>query len=416
MTQRRDVGQGSIFQQRGCSRYYLQYYIDGRRIREKTGTTSKRKAQDILTERLSQVRRGEWTAPRKPPRIAELYAALEDHTRVHRPHAMRDLRIRWGKQDQKTKRWHGHLHDAFADMLANHLSPEMLNAYARKRKEEGAADASINREFATLRRMFNLAHQNNRIPRVPHFPMLTENNVRQGFVEDSDFERLSAATSEAWLRTFLELAFTYGWRRSELLGLRVRQVNFANRTIRLDPGTTKNREGREVAMTPKVFELLHAACEGKSADDHVLTREGKHPVRDFREAWRNLCLRAGLGRLVCRRCDATAKLELDAVYQCPTCKTAKRDDFRYEGLIPHDMRRSAAKALRRAGVPESVIMATGGWKTAAMFRRYAIVSSADSRDAMEALERARNARSLNSALIAPTIGTEAQSAAVRKPQ
>src|SRR5581483_2669430 len=65
MTQRRDVGQGSIFQQRGCSRYYLQYYIDGRRIREKTGTTSKRKAQDILTERLSQVRRGEWTAPRK---------------------------------------------------------------------------------------------------------------------------------------------------------------------------------------------------------------------------------------------------------------------------------------------------------------------------------------------------------------
>ena len=53
------------------------------------------------------------------------------------------------------------------------------------------------------------------------------------------------------------------------------------------------------------------------------------------------------------------------------------------------MRRSAAKSLRAAGVPESVIMATGGWKTAAMFRRYAIVSSADQRAAMEALERWR---------------------------
>jgi hypothetical protein len=31
-------------------------------------------------------------------------------------------------------------------------------------------------------------------------------------------------------------------------------------------------------------------------------------------------------------------------------------------------------------------MATGGWKTATMFRHYAVVSSADSRDAKEALE------------------------------
>jgi len=54
-----------------------------------------------------------------------------------------------------------------------------------------------------------------------------------------------------------------------------------------------------------------------------------------------------------------------------------RPKRRYRGLIPHDLRRSAAKALRAAGVPESVIMKAGGWKTAAMFRRYAIVSSAD---------------------------------------
>jgi hypothetical protein len=49
-------------------------------------------------------------------------------------------------------------------------------------------------------------------------------------------------------------------------------------------------------------------------------------------------------------------------------------------------------------VPESVIMATGGWKTPAMFRRYAIVSSADQRAAVEMLERAR---AENSPLSAP---------------
>jgi integrase len=41
--------------------------------------------------------------------------------------------------------------------------------------------------------------------------------------------------------SFLELAYTYGWRRGELLGLRARQVNLHAGTIRLDAGTTKNR-------------------------------------------------------------------------------------------------------------------------------------------------------------------------------
>jgi hypothetical protein len=69
------------------------------------------------------------------------------------------------------------------------------------------------------------------------------------------------------------------------------------------------------------------------------------------------------------------------------------------GLIVHDLRRSAAKALRAAGVPESVIMAGGAWKTPAMFRRYAIVSRVDQRAAMEQLERARAANSPKRALI-----------------
>jgi len=65
----------------------------------------------------------------------------------------------------------------------------------------------------------------------------------------------------------------------------------------------------------------------------------------------------------------------------------------------HDLRRSAARALRAAGVPESVIMAAGSWKTPAMFRRYAIVSSADQKSAVEMLEQARAANSLKIALI-----------------
>jgi integrase len=252
--------------------------------------------------------------------------------------------------------------------------------------------------------MFRLALQSTppRVSRVPHIPLLKENNTRTGFVEDAEFDRLKANASELWLRTFLELAYSYGWRRSELLGLRVRQVSIASRTIRLDPGTTKNREGRQVEMTGRVLELLSEAVKGKKGDEYVLTRADGSPVLDFRGAWETLCVRAELGHIACRKCGVPAEPvpanhkrrrgQRGLLYRCPKCRTDKRRNFRYVGLIPHDMRRSAAKALRGAGVPESVVMAMGGWKTAAMFRRYAIVSSADQRAAVEMLERARAER------------------------
>jgi integrase len=127
-------------------------------------------------------------------------------------------------------------------------------------------------------------------------------------------------------------------------------------------------------MTAKVRELLAAAVHSKRPDDFVLTRPDGSPIKDFRGAWASLLKRAGL-----------------------------------EGLILHDLRRSAAKAARRAGVPESVVMSMGGWKTADMFRRYAIVSSADQRDAVRMLERSRTEQASTSGLLSspvPPLGAE----------
>jgi integrase len=59
------------------------------------------------------------------------------------------------------------------------------------------------------------------------------------------------------------------------------------------------------------------------------------------------------------------------------------------GLLFHDLRRTAARILRAAGVPEEIIMRIAGWKTSSIFRRYAIVDKADVREALQRLERAR---------------------------
>jgi integrase len=142
-------------------------------------------------------------------------------------------------------------------------------------------------------------------------------------------------------------------------------------------GTTKNNEGRDVAMSKQVFCLLQEAVAGKQPEDFVLTRFDGSRIIEIRRVWKRLCKKAGV-----------------------------------EGLLVHDFRRSAARALRRAGVAESVIMVTGGWKTPAMFRRYAIVSNADQRSAMEMLERSREEKSHDFSHDLPQSGTEVESVKV----
>jgi hypothetical protein len=76
--------------------------------------------------------------------------------------------------------------------------------------------------------------------------------------------------------------------------MRVSQVDLTPRVIRLEPGTTKNRDGREVLMTDSVRLLLSALVNSKAAEAYVFTRANGKPVRDFRTTWRNACKHAGV--------------------------------------------------------------------------------------------------------------------------
>jgi integrase len=161
--------------------------------------------------------------------------------------------------------------------------------------------------------------------------------------------------------------------------MKVKQVDLMERVIRLDPGTTKKSDGREVFMTDALYLLLAACVERKGADDAVFSRSNGIAVRSFRDAWEKACTGAGVGQFICADC-ATA---VQAGAPCQKC-SGKRT--KYTGLIFHDLRRTAARNLRRAGISETVIMKIGGWRTRSVFERYAIVSRGDIVDAMRKLQ------------------------------
>lgn len=340
----RPRGTGSVYLQKGSAVWWVKYYRNGKSYRESTHSINEKKAHDFLKQRLGEIVMGNFFGPKaERVRIDEL---ADD--------VLRDYRINGKKSlDDVKARWKLHLMPFFGELRAIDISSDLVARYVDKRQEQKAKNATINRELAALKRMYHLGLRATppKVNRVPGFPRLAEDNVRTGFLDDEQYEKLFGACSETWLRAIVEVGRTYGWRISELRNLRVEQVDLLSKTIRLEPGTTKNKDGREVTMTRRVQELLKLCVYGKTAEAFVFTRSDGLPVRDFRGAWAKVCKLAGV-----------------------------------PGLLFHDLRRTAARNLRRAGVAEGVIMKIGGWRTRSVFERYAIVSQTDIAEAIGRLE------------------------------
>jgi integrase len=330
---------------RTASTWWLQYSVRGKRYRESSGSTNRADAVKLLKRRIGEAVEG------RPIGHDIEKTTFEDLAQI----LLDDYKANGRHSTRRAKSATQNLRRFFADSRAIDMTEDRFNAYIVFRQEEKAANATINRELAAIKRAFRLAGKKAGMP--PRFRMLRENNARKGFFEPEQFKAVLQHLPED-LKPVFEVAYITGWRvSSELLTRKWQHVDLATNWLRLDPGESKNSEGRMFPLTPELRDVLSQQLEKtrqlEKATERVIPwvfhRNGK-PIKDYYGAWDEACRLAGL-----------------------------------PDRIAHDLRRTAVRNLERAGVPRSASMKMTGHKTESVYRRYAIVDEAMLREGAEKL-------------------------------
>jgi len=317
--------------------FWIQYNVRGKRIRENSQSHNRADAVRLLKKRNGEAVEGKPVGPQvERTTLGDLVAMIEQDYRAN------------GRRGRVIKAPLAHLVAYFGETCrAVDITTDRITAYTTQRQEAGAANSTINRSLAALKRAFTLAARAGRIAVRPYIGMLEEHNARQGFLSHTEFERLRDALPSD-LRDPVAFLYCSGWRVGEMRSLEWRDVDLSGAVIRLRPENSKSKRGRTLPLRGELKAIIERAAMRRTPEcARVFHRDGG-PIGLFRKSWSSACKRAGLG-----------------------------------AILVHDLRRTAVRNLVRAGVPEKIAMGISGHKTRSVFDRYDIVTETDLADALD---------------------------------
>ena len=344
---------------------WIKYHRAGKPYYESTKSSKEADAKRLLKRREGEISEG------KLPGIyfdKVLYDDLATDIVV-------DYELSGRKSLERLQNSLNHLEGDFRGIHIVNITTSKIKKYIDRRIEEKASNATINRELAALKRMLTIGSHNTppKVDNIPFIPMLKENNVRKGFFEHGDFIALINVLPE-YLKDFVSFAYKVGWRLSEITGLTWDRVDLDNGIVTLNPGETKNDEGRTVYLDQELKEMFELRSEARKSMSRILpyvflNKDRTDRIKRFDKTWRTACDNAEIGvRLF------------------------------------HDLRRTAIRNMVRAGIPERVAMMISGHRTRSVFDRYNIVSDSDLKIAAQRQEAYLKAQIVTKTVTIKAIG------------
>ena len=315
--------------------WYIDYYILGRRKREKVGP-NKAQARVVLQKRKVQI------AERK-------FLDVQRHQKV-KFQEMVKLYIKTYSKPNKRSSWRdeislGHLSSFFGAKCLHELTPLDVEKYKVERLKK-VAPATVNRELACLKHMFNKAIEWGKAKENParKVKLLREENRRVRYLEKEETKAL-LETCPPHLKPIVITALNTGMRKGEILTLKWSQVDLVHGIIYIHD--TKSGKPREVYINEWLLETLLELSEHRRGPYVFCDEKGK-PYGSIRKSFETAKRKAGI------------------------------EDLRF-----HDLRHNIASHLAMAGVGSETLKEILGHQDYRMTQRYTHLSAGHTRAAME---------------------------------
>jgi integrase len=251
------------------------------------------------------------------------------------------------KSFERDRRSLAKLTDFFGNQLLRHFTPSLVSQYQSKRMSEKSyrgettKPATVNREIACMRTMFNKAIRDGKLEKNPTVGVkfLRENNERERVLSSEEWERYKAKCP-SWYLPIAVTAYRTAMRKSEIINVTPSRVDVKEGFIRLRAEDTKTGNGRSIPIHPELMEVLKKVLKVRPLNcDCVFHRDGR-PLDSNHIRWAHQMVR----------------------------KKARIENFTF-----HDFRHTCINNWRKEGHDYFKIMAASGHKTISVFKRYNMV-------------------------------------------
>jgi integrase len=322
----------------------IDFYYGGKRYTGSVGPVSKSVAKEKLIIRKREVIQGEYK-----PRIIQI--PFGRFSEQYLEYSRGNKRPKSSLRDQTSMK---HLFKFFGNKMLSEVSPFLVEKYKIARKNEGAKEATINRELACLRHMFNLAIKWNKALKNPvkGVKFLKEPKSKDRILSEEEEARLleivKSSPKSKHLESIIVTALNTGMRKSEILNLKWFNVDFQNGFILVEG--TKGGEIRKIPMNKKLTLTLEN-IRNDSKGEFVFSENGKS-YGDVKTGWWTALKKAGI------------------------------EDLRF-----HDLRHTFGSRLGMAGIDIRTIQELMGHKDIKMTMRYSHPTPEHKKKAVEILDR-----------------------------
>lgn len=282
--------------------WWYSIYIDGVRHCESTGTSNRRKAEQIERQRREELNDTRHRLPHANPDITfGALAARFIAERMSTPYSVDRLQ---------------HLLPFFADISVRDFNQSLTRKYRQERYEERKSlkPATVNRDLSVLRRVLNWGVEEGITTANPLGKLRLERERRtKRPVMSVREEDVLMAHAQVHLQRIIRCALDTGMRRGEIVTQRWEDVDFDNRMLHVSHSKTPEGESRVIPLTGRLYDLLtsfrkdrgivftYSPSSGNAANPEQATpaevvkkASTAHPIKIVKTAWAASLRRAGL--------------------------------------------------------------------------------------------------------------------------